>query len=118
MSRAVTFAEIGHDGKLVTKEVMVADSEWGEDAEDRAADYPPTEEEWARFKPVPRIRSLRRALSLSLEDFSERYFIPIETLRDWEEGRSKPDRTAQAYLKVIASDPDGVAKTLSARPAA
>jgi putative transcriptional regulator len=63
-----------------------------------------------RLKPVPRMRSLRRALGLTQEEFSARYHIPIGTLRDWEQGRSIPDAPARAYLEVIAAQPDMVAK--------
>jgi putative transcriptional regulator len=34
-------------------------------------------------------------------------------LRDWEQGRSVPDQTARAYLKVIATNPDGTAEALA-----
>jgi putative transcriptional regulator len=61
---------------------------------------------------VPRIKTLRRALALTLEEFSARYHIPIGTLRDWEQGRCEPDQPSRAYLTVIARDPDGVKRAL------
>jgi putative transcriptional regulator len=76
-------------------------------------DNPPrTEAELVRMKRVPRVKSLRRALMLTQEEFAARYHIPIGTLRDWEQCRSEPDAPAKAYLKVIAADPDGVAAKL------
>jgi putative transcriptional regulator len=77
---------------------------------------PLTEERLARMKPVPRARTLRRALGLTQEEFAGRYHIPIGTLRDWEQGRSEPDQPARAYLTVIAHDPEGVRRALEARP--
>lgn len=62
-----------------------------------------------RVAPVKRIRW---QLGLSQEDFAERFEIPIGTLRDWEQGRSRPDRAAAAYLKVIGSDPAVVSRAL------
>ena len=59
-----------------------------------------------------RVFILRRALGLTQEEFSARFAIPLGTLRDWEQRRSAPDATAQAYLKVIAADPEGVAKAV------
>jgi putative transcriptional regulator len=53
---------------------------------------PMTEEEFARAKRVPRIKTLRRALGLTQEEFAAHYRIPLGTLRDWEQGRSEPDR--------------------------
>jgi putative transcriptional regulator len=57
-------------------------------------------------------RSLRRTLGLSQEAFSDRFRIPLGTLRDWEQGRKEPDAAARAYLTVIARDPDAVARAL------
>ena len=80
-------------------------------------DNPPlTEERMKRLKPVPRVRTLRRALRLSQEEFAARFHIPLETVRDWEQGRAEPDQPARAYLKVIAVDPDGVRRALQAKP--
>jgi putative transcriptional regulator len=73
---------------------------------------PMTEEELARARRVPWPRTLRRALGLSPEEFSERYRIPIETLHDWEAGRSEPDEPMRAYLRVIAKLPEAVREAL------
>lgn len=62
---------------------------------------------------VPRIKTLRRALSLTQEEFALRYHIPLGTLRDWEQGRCEPDQPARAYLTVIAHDPEGVKRALA-----
>jgi putative transcriptional regulator len=43
-------------------------------------------------------------------------WIPVGTLRDWEQGRVEPDQAARAYLKVIAGNPDLVRQLL--KPAA
>jgi len=75
---------------------------------------PLTEDDLARMKRVPRIKTLRRALRLTQEEFSTRYHIPLGTLRDWEQGRSEPD--ARAYLHAIAGDPEGVSRALQAGP--
>jgi putative transcriptional regulator len=78
-------------------------------------DNPPmTEEQLKQMKRVPRVRTLRRALGLTQEEFAGRYDIPLGTLRDWEQGRTEPDQPARAYLKVIASDPEGVHRALRA----
>ncbi len=80
-------------------------------------DNPPlTEERMKRLTPVPRVRTLRRALGLTQEEFAARFHIPLGTLRDWEQGRTEPDQPARAYLKVIARDPEGVRQALEARP--
>src|SRR5262245_17888748 len=65
-------------------------------------DNPPlTPERQAKMKQVPRVRVIRRALRLTQEKFSERFRIPLGTLRDWEQGKTEPDQAARAYLTVI-----------------
>lgn len=75
---------------------------------------PMTPEELRSARRVPRVKTLRRALRLTQEEFAARYHIPLGTLRDWEQGRCEPDQPARAYLRVIAGDPDGVSRMLSA----
>jgi putative transcriptional regulator len=80
-------------------------------------DNPPlTEADMSRMKRVPRVRTMRRALRMTQEEFATRYHIPVGTLRDWEQGRSEPDQPARAYLTVIARDPEGVLRALAAVP--
>jgi putative transcriptional regulator len=69
-----------------------------------------------RMKRTPRAKIIRRALELTQEEFAIRYHIPLGTLRDWEQGRSEPDQPAQAYLTLIALDPDRVHRTLNRAP--
>ena len=66
-----------------------------------------------RMKRTPQVRIIRRALGISQEDFAARYHIPIGTLRDWEQGRVAPDQAANAYLTVIARNPEAVRKALN-----
>lgn len=73
---------------------------------------PMTKARLAKLTRVPRIKTLRRALALTQEEFAARYRIPVGTLRDWEQGRSEPDQPARAYLTVIAKDPEGVRAAL------
>ena len=74
---------------------------------------PMTAEQLRKAQRVPRVKTLRRALGLTQEEFATRYHIPVGTLRDWEQGRSEPDQPARAYLHVIARDPDHVYRLLS-----
>jgi putative transcriptional regulator len=49
------------------------------------------------------VKVIRRALELTQEEFAV-HRIPIGALRDWEPGRSAPDRPTRAYLMLIARD--------------
>lgn len=79
---------------------------------------PMSDAEFAAARKVPRAKTLRRALGLTQQEFAARFHIPLGTLRDWEQGRVQPDRTARAYLRAIAGDPDAVQQALKAGPGA
>jgi len=74
---------------------------------------PMTAEELRRARRVPRVKTLRRALGCTQEEFAARYHIPLGTLRDWEQGRTEPDQPARAYLRIIAKDPQRVQQLLT-----
>lgn len=56
------------------------------------------------------VMRLRRRLGLVQVVFARRYGIPLTTLRNWEQGRAEPDRSAKVLLAAIAADPEGVAQ--------
>jgi putative transcriptional regulator len=96
--------------RAMTDEEVVARALTDPDAQ------PVTENRAARMRPVPRSKTLRRALGLTQEEFAARFHIPLGTLRDWEQGRSEPDRTARAYLRAIAGDAAAVQRALATGP--
>jgi putative transcriptional regulator len=76
---------------------------------------PLSAEDLRRMKRTPQAKIIRRALALTQEEFAVRYHIPLGTLRDWEQGRAQPDRPTQAYLKIIACEPERVERLLNSR---
>jgi putative transcriptional regulator len=77
-------------------------------------DNPPlTTRTLSRMKRLPRVRTLRRALDLTQEEFARVYRIPLGTLRDWEQRRTRPDQAACAYLTIIARDPEHTRRVLA-----
>ena len=79
-------------------------------------DNPPRTPERAKhLKRVPQVKVMRRALRLTQEEFAARFRIPLGTLRDWEQGKTKPDQAARAYLTVIARNPKAVIEALETR---
>lgn len=70
-------------------------------------DAPPlSDEELAEFRPIINPKSVREATGLSQEEFARTFAIPLGTVRDWEQRRTRPDRAAENYLRVIATDPE------------
>lgn len=64
------------------------------------------------FIHIPNVKKLRERLGMTQEAFAAAYRVPLGTLRDWEQGRKRPDAPARAYLIVIARDPKAVARLL------
>ena len=58
-------------------------------------------------------KRIRWALHMSQIEFAKTFRIPLGTLRDWEQHRRDPDKAAQAYLEVIAREPDAVRRALA-----
>ena len=59
------------------------------------------------------VRAIRQHSGLSQDRFAERYGFKVSALRDWEQGRRHPDRTARILLTVIARNPRAVEEALS-----
>ena len=58
------------------------------------------------------VRALRRKLGLSQSEFAARFgFLPA-TLKNWEQGRTRPDGPARVLLAVIACHPEAVEDAL------
>ena len=55
------------------------------------------------------VKRLREKLGLSQSAFADRYGIPASCIKDWEQGRTSPDKTARAYLIAIDRLPEEIA---------
>jgi putative transcriptional regulator len=58
------------------------------------------------------VKAIRQALHMTQSEFANRYGFPVATLRDWEQGRGRPDTAARAYLLVISREPKAVERAL------
>jgi len=52
------------------------------------------------------VRGLRLRNRLTQEEFATRLGVPLDTIRNWEQGKRKPRGPAQALLTLIARAPD------------
>ena len=64
--------------------------------------------------PVPEVdvRQVRRRLKLSQSQFAARFGFAPASVRNWEQGRTRPDGPARILLAVIAKHPEAVQDTL------
>ncbi len=76
-------------------------------AAQQAADEAEAMLDAARF-----VRRVRKRLGLSQAAFSERVNVPIDTIRNWEQGKRYPTGAAKALLKVLDKAPEAALSAL------
>jgi putative transcriptional regulator len=59
------------------------------------------------------VRKIRARLGLSQEAFAQTYGFAISAVRDWEQGRRTPERSARILLKVVEREPEAVSRALA-----
>ena len=67
--------------------------------------------------PLPAVRDLRRRARLTQPEFAARLGVPVETIRNWEQGKRAPRGPARALLAVFAHSPETVFAALATEPA-
>src|SRR3981081_1375289 len=67
----------------------------------------------AEMATQPAVRDLRRRARLTQQQFAARLGVPVETIRNWEQGKRTPRGPARALLAVIARAPETVFAALA-----
>ena len=62
-------------------------------------------------------RDIRSATRLTQAEFASRIGVPIETVRNWEQGKRSPRGPARALLKLIDKAPDVAFQVLGRKSA-
>ena len=62
--------------------------------------------------PTIDVRATRKSLGLSQEAFAAKFGFQTATLKNWEQGRTRPVGPARVLLAVIAQHPDAVEDAL------
>ncbi len=58
-------------------------------------------------------RRVRKRLGLTQLEFSNRIDVPLDTIRNWEQGKRCPTGAAKALLKVLDKSPESALLALS-----
>lgn len=58
------------------------------------------------------VASIRKNFGLTQKEFADHYGFKLSALKEWEQGRRKPERSTRILLKVIAKEPKVVEKVL------
>ena len=61
------------------------------------------------------VKKIRTRLGLSQESFAQTYGFALSAVRDWEQGRRQPERSARILLKVVEKEPEAVTRALAKR---
>ena len=56
----------------------------------------------------PDVRAIREQYGLTQDKFASLIGISVKTLRNWEQGRRKPEGAARVLLQVAAKHPEAV----------
>lgn len=59
------------------------------------------------------VKKIRARLGLSQADFAATYGFALSAVRDWEQGRRKPERSARILLKIVQKEPEAVIRALA-----
>jgi putative transcriptional regulator len=76
-------------------------------AQHQAADEVGAMQDAAKFA-----RRVRKRLGLSQAEFSQRINVPLDTIRNWEQGKRSPTGAAKALLKVLDKAPEAALAAL------
>jgi putative transcriptional regulator len=58
--------------------------------------------------PTAEVRRIRETYGLSQDKFASLLGISVATLRNWEQGRRKPEGPARVLLRVVSEHPEAV----------
>ena len=62
---------------------------------------------------APDIRAIREHSNKTQADFAYMIGVSVATLRNWEQGRRKPEGPALALLKIVSKNPEYVEQILT-----
>jgi putative transcriptional regulator len=66
------------------------------------------------FAPVIPPKLLRKRLGMTQAQFARALRVPLSTLRNWEQGRVRPDPAARSLLTIVATNPKIALRALAA----
>ena len=93
------------DGRIDTQRVDATTE--GEIARHKIADDADAMQDAAKFA-----RRVRRRLGFSQAEFAERLEVPLDTIRNWEQGKRSPTGAAKALLRVLDRAPEAALAAL------
>lgn len=63
------------------------------------------------------VASIRKSLGYNQKQFAGHYGFALSAVRDWEQGRRRPERSARILLTLIGRNPQAIEQALAHLPA-
>jgi len=63
--------------------------------------------------PVIDVKSTREKLDMTQQEFAQAFGFNVHTLRNWEQGRRRPEKPTRILLAMIDREPETVRRVLS-----
>ena len=60
------------------------------------------------------VKAIRKKLGMSQARFAANFGFGLDAVKNWEQGRRRPEGAARAFLKVIEREPEAVRRALAA----
>lgn len=62
------------------------------------------------------VREIREQSGLTQQSFADHFGFAVSTVRDWEQGRRRPEKAARILLMIIEKEPEAVKRALAYAP--
>jgi putative transcriptional regulator len=59
------------------------------------------------------VKAIRHRLGLTQKEFASRYGFGVSAIRNWEQGRRHPEKTARILLTIIEREPEAAQRALA-----
>ena len=71
---------------------------------------------WRLVLPEPDVHRIRAKLAMTQDNFAAAFGVSVATVRNWEQGRRKPQGAARVLMTIIEREPDAVLRAIRPRP--
>ena len=65
------------------------------------------------FRLAPDVRAIRAQLGMTQEVFAKAIGVPVATVRNWEQSRTRMDPAVRSLLRVVEREPDAALRALA-----
>src|SRR6478736_4499465 len=68
---------------------------------------------WVHVPEKVDVKNIRTRLGLSQASFAAAYGFSVSAVRNWEQGRRRPERSARILFKIVEEEPEAITRALA-----